>query len=130
MIRFLICFSISFFILSIPIKNRPLFDHLSQQTNPYTHIAFEKISSFVKEKFGEKKILGMKVMGTMAHNLEERKSTALSGGDMPGEASESPSKSKTLKRSTLNKKSEVLGEEHYSEKELYQLKMMLKNSDI
>ena len=30
----------------------------------------------------------------------------------------------------LNKKSEVLGDEYYSEKELYQLKMMLKNSDI
>ena len=30
----------------------------------------------------------------------------------------------------LNEKSEDLGEEHYSEKELHKLKVMLKNSDI
>lgn len=113
MIKFLFYFSVSFLILSIPIEKRQLFYHLDQLATPYTHPVFKKTKIFIEGKLSEQKILGMKIIDTPKKNLTPPKTyrPLASGQD-------------------LNRKSEILEIEYYSESELLQLRTMLKNSDI
>ena len=44
-IKFFLSFTVSFFILSIPIKRRPIFDHLYRLIAPYTERTLQEIST-------------------------------------------------------------------------------------
>lgn len=58
-LKFLVYFCISFFILSIPISNQNIFSHLSSITDPYTAPIFAQIGSTTKEGYNKgKKYIG------------------------------------------------------------------------
>ena len=84
MIKFLIYFSISFFILAIPVKKRSLFYHLDQRTNSYTDTAYEKINAFIDEKIGSKKLFGMRIFDVVKEKpaVAESKSVSKNKNDV------------------------------------------------
>ena len=131
MIRFLIYFSISFLILSIPIKTKQLFYYFDQLATPYTRPALQKAGTFIREQLSDKKILGMKIIGKAQQD------------EGPGPVPKVLATSKKLLQRKIGEKAELLlnsselaqksknlGAEYYSERELLELKTMLKNSDI
>ena len=132
MIKFLFYFSISFILLSIPIKKRQLFYHLDQLATPYTYPIFNKTRNFIQEQLSERKIFGMKIIDLPKSDGSNKMLKIFSNSKTP-----TPSQMTSLQKNegvslptNLNKKSELLETEYYSESELLQLKTMLKNSDI
>ena len=133
MIKFTFYFSISFLILSIPIKKRQLFYYLDQLTTPYTRPAYKKANLFIRNTLSEKKIFGMTILD--APNDIVPTSISVQGTSPSMIPSLLKDKSSDHKKDSfhipsLNIKSEVLETEYYSEKELLQLKEMLKKSNI
>lgn len=49
LIKFCIYFTISFFILSVPLSNKTIFGHLHSLSNPYTSKVFNVVSHTSKE---------------------------------------------------------------------------------
>ena len=113
MIKFLVYFTISFLLLSIPIKQKQLFYHLDQWITPYAQPVLNKTKSFVEKQLYEWQIFGLKIWDTSP--IAPKKNRALD---------------EFSKHLDLVKQSEALETEIYSERELLQLKEMLKNSDI
>ena len=134
MIKFLFYFSISFLVLSIPVKKRQLFYYLDQWANPYTHPALKQANIFMRKHLSQIEILGMKIIssyekGSSGQTIVTRPPSSQQMGLKTTEKFQRREK-RRLPPLDLNKKSEVLGTEYYSEKELLKLKTMLKNSDI
>ena len=137
MIKFLFIFSISFFVLSIPIQKRQLFYYLDQWANPYTRPILRQTSAFVRKQLSEIEVLGMRIVGRPeAENSAQTPATVSTSYRevfTPKKVEKLQGKREAKGRaspSDLDRKSEVLEVEHYSETELLQLKAMLKNSDI
>lgn len=63
-VKFLFSFVISFMILSFPMGNRVLFDHLTGITQPIT----DKVFSFLKTNAKENLKLGKEITGKLLNN--------------------------------------------------------------
>ena len=123
-IKFLIYFSISFLVLSIPVKEKQLFYYLSEMTTSYTHPGFKKVESLVKEQLSKKKIMGLQIIDSAPKNPMKKLRAN------PAPPTLIPNKKEVGPSLQLDKKSELTERERYSETELRQLRELLKNSDI
>ena len=130
MIRFLFYFSISFLVLSIPINKKQLFYYLDQLTTSYTRPAFNKARTFIEKQLYERKVLGVKIIDLPKKENSKKMLTLVSESKKMLKSKPNQKKKSPLHSLDLNKKSEDLETEYYSESELLQLKEMLKNSDI
>ena len=136
MVKFLFCFLISFLVLSIPIKKKQFFYYLDQWANPYTRPVLKRANIFMRKHLAKIEILGIKVISGLKEEPSDQTILTVSPSSQQitfktrGKSQIKEKVKKGLSPLELNKKSEVLGTEYYSEKELLQLKEMLKNSDI
>ena len=122
MIRFFLYFSLSFLILSIPIKEKPLFYHIDQLATPYTHTAFQRANAFIVDKLSDKTILGMQIIDPPMPGPQRNSKLLATEENRNIKAEELPTKNYI--------KGEMLEAEYYSESELLELKAILKNSDL
>ena len=136
MVKFLFCFLISFLVLSIPIKKKQFFYYLDQWANPYTRPVLKRANTFMRKHLAKIEILGIRVISGPKEESSDQTIVTVSPSLQQitlktiGKSQIKEKVKKGLSPLELNKKSEVLGTEYYSEKELLQLKEMLKNSDI
>ena len=126
MIKFFCYFLISFSILSIPVKKRQLFYYLNELANPYTLPAFYKMSNFLQQQLARKKIFGMSIIAPQS-NSSAPTDKVKAKTDIPAPF---PLLERPPAQLDLNSQSEALEIETYSESELQELKLLLKNSDI
>ena len=71
--KYLISFAASFIILSIPVQDKPLFDHFSKIFEPYTKSIFSSIKYETKVGFEKSKELGKKyIVDMMEDNVKKR----------------------------------------------------------
>ena len=120
-IKFSLSFAISFFILSIPINDRLVFDFLSEWAEPVTQNVFSVTKKASKKVIEESKDFGKKLFSNADPIVDQVNSGQSAALRSTRERERANKKTRKLHRYTPSKKIQ----DEYSKEEIEQLKSLM-----